>query len=297
MTYSNARLDYFLNKGQDRVAKKVLLSHLKDETTFASVASTQRYFFRADILKILGIFDTDNDKKLIEYTDQRWDMLDVDRDSEGTPYGFRQWSPTEYERQLSSGSTITVVSSDNADTTQKVRINGVVGGVNDTELLTLNGTTNVTGSKTFTAIHGVRKDGATEGKVTVTDGSNTLAVIAPADLYTQYQPVDMVYIPDAVYNYRVKFVRTPRKMVNAEDVPDVPELYSDLVLIGAEIEAREDLNDFQRANDLRAIFDNEHKDIKANQGSNRRRRRIYGRRRPTIISRRGPRYSGDTIIY
>ena len=82
-------------------------------------------------------------------------------------------------------SAVDVVSSSAGDTTQRVTIYGIAGGVATQETVTLNGTTNVqTTTATWTKILGIVMDAAAVGTVTVSDFpvATTIATLAPATL-------------------------------------------------------------------------------------------------------------------
>lgn len=80
--------------------------------------------------------------------------------------------------QPSSAGTVSVASSDTDDTTQAITIDGLVNSLRTSEAITLNGTTSVSGTKSFSHIYGVRKSAETEGTVTVTRSSTVCTLTA-----------------------------------------------------------------------------------------------------------------------
>jgi len=79
--------------------------------------------------------------------------------------------------KLAAASVISVVSSDGADTTQTVTIYGLdSSGVAISEALSLNGTTQVTGAKSFERIRKIVVDSAHAGTISVTDSGSASVV-------------------------------------------------------------------------------------------------------------------------
>lgn len=277
----DSRLTDFANDAVNMVARGVDLAHLRDEATFSSVASTRRYYLETDILRVLSVYDTTNDRELTRRPDSYLDRADPDRSETGTPYSYALGPMTEYRGEMTSTTTVTVVSSNASDSsTKKVRILGISGGVEDTELISLSGTTNVNSTKTWSSVFGIRKSDVTTGAVTVTQtgGAITLSVIAPAKKVTQYQALDLFNIPNATNNYRAKFYRVPRRMVNDQDVPEMPEVFERVIFTALLLLCREELQDFKRADELRVLFERDMIAIKANQGTTRNTRRRWGGR-------------------
>lgn len=245
---NNVRLDRWLNMGVDDVCRAIDADHLVDETTI-TLESGIRLYFVPDCQPrgIMQIVDTTNNLILRKIDEEDVERLDPDRDDSGNARFYSGYGYSEYQGIPLAASTVDIVSSSISDTTQQVRISGLINNVLDDELITLNGTTIATGSSSFSAIFGVRKTAATVGRVTVNvnDVSNTvIAYIAPDALIRQYQPFRVWNVPDAADSLRVRFYRLPRPMINAEDVPDVSSHeFHELVLIAAAIRGHRDLFD------------------------------------------------------
>ena len=92
---------------------------------------------------------------------------------------------SERAADIPSAGVLDMVSSDVGDTTQTVTAYGLDGvGALVTEVIALNGTTNVQGLISFTKVLAMRKSAATVGTVTVSDSpvTTTLFTLAPATL-------------------------------------------------------------------------------------------------------------------
>lgn len=245
---ATARVDRWLNMGVDDVIRALDADHLVTETTITT-ASGIRLYFVPDCLPngIISVVDTTNDIILSKIDEEDVERIDPDRNDSGNARFYNGFGFTEYEGVPLSASTVDIVSASASDTTQQVRISGLINNVLDDELITLNGTTVATGSSLFSAIYGVRKTATTLGRVTVNvnDASNTvIAYIAPDALIRQYQPFRVWNVPDAADSLRVRFYRQARPMINVEDVPDVSSHeFHELVLIAAAIRGHRDLFD------------------------------------------------------
>lgn len=249
---ATARLDRWLNMGVDDVIRNTDSDHLVDETTVTTASGIRLYFIPDCIPNgIIQIVDTTNDLVLQKLDEEDIEAIDTDRDDSGNARFYNGYGYSEYQGIPLSASTVDIVSTSATDTTQQVRISGLINSVLDDELITLNGTNTVTGSSSFSAIFGVRKTAATLGRVTVNvnDASDTvIARIAPDALIRQYQPFRTWNVPDAADSLRVRFYRQPRPLINAEDVPDVSShQYHELVLIAAAIRGHRDLFDHDLA--------------------------------------------------
>lgn len=241
---SNARIADWLNQAQDEIALMLEPEHLIETQTVSTVASTRKYYLPCDYLKILAISDTTSNISLDQVSESDIEICDPKLTDTGTPYVWAVYGYESVRAQPSTAGTISIVSSSASDTTGKVRINGVVGSINDTELLTLNGTTTVTGTKSFSSVHTLAKDSTTIGGITVTSNgapSATLAIISPNAYVEERQPFYLYPIPSAVLTYRVRNVRRPRQLINSQDFPDFPTAFHEMILLSALVRGHSDL--------------------------------------------------------
>lgn len=74
------------------------------------------------------------------------------------------------------------VSSNVGDTTQTVTVYGLSGTTPVSETVTLNGTTNVTGTQSFSSVLGMRKSAATAGTVTISDSPITTTLFTATNV-------------------------------------------------------------------------------------------------------------------
>lgn len=137
----------------------------------------------------------------------------------GTPCEFMWLRPDPVLTQPTSGINVRVVSSSTADTSAvgSVRVVGTAGGVETAEDIALNGTTNATGSVTFTAIRKISKP-ITTGRITVKDASNNeLGTIAPWDTTPEYPRLRLVPPPDTTVTATFQCTRKFERLVSDND--------------------------------------------------------------------------------
>lgn len=251
---STAQKDLWLNLAQDRIALEHDLPNLEETTTFSSVASTRLYYVESDFQRVVSIMDTTNDKKLYKLTEEELEAIDPDRGESGTPTAWAIFGHEYIEAQPTSASTLSVTSTSTSDLTQTIHITGIVSGEVDNEQVTLNGTTAAVTTKSFTTVHQVVKSATTLGRVSVTSNSGavTIVTIAPNDLATSRQPIFLYPVPSGVVSYRVRLFRRPRKLVNANDLLDLPPQFHELALVEAVIIGHESMYNFDQAAKIRA---------------------------------------------
>lgn len=124
----------------------------------------------------------------------------------GNPEFARLFEMVGVETQPTSASIISVVSSSASDTSQKVLIKGLVNSQLDYEELSLNGTTTVNGSKSFSAIYAVTKSAETVGRVTVTSNAGvvTNVTLALQDETVRLRKIRLYPIPSSAVTITVK---------------------------------------------------------------------------------------------
>ena len=119
-------------------------------------------------------------------TDTDFIEAGIDIDTDGTPTHYRQWGEDCVIEQPYAASVLRVTSSSASDTSKSITVFGTVSGYPDYETITTNasdGTTAVSGTKSFTSIERVVKDSSTVGRITVDSNSAnvTVAVLPVGD--------------------------------------------------------------------------------------------------------------------
>lgn len=89
------------------------------------------------------------------------------------PVAYRMWGMDAAIQQPIAPSVMTIVSSSASDTNIPITIFGTVNGYPDYEIITLNGTTPVSGAKSFSFVERMVKNSATIGLTTITANIQT----------------------------------------------------------------------------------------------------------------------------
>jgi hypothetical protein len=135
------------------------------------------------------------------------------------------------QTQISTAETLSLVSSDASDTAQ-VLIRGEVSGYDDYEEVTMNGTTAVTTTKTFSSIAYVIKSAKTNGRITVSGvtSGTTFAIIPAEHLSAQYKRLILSAKPQEALQLYGDYISLNFKPQSDYDIFKVP---ADLVFMHA----------------------------------------------------------------
>ena len=168
-------------------------------------------------------------------TDQDFRSYNVNDIQVSKPLTYRMWGEDMVITQLVTPSVIRVVSSSTADTSCSVTVFGVVSGYPDFEIIALNGTTAVSGSKSFSSIERVAKSMSTTGRVTVdaNSGADVVAVIPVGDTTAGiiYSKVQLWPLPDGVYPINVQYYKDPFRLVNDNDIHEMGQDFDEAIIL------------------------------------------------------------------
>lgn len=237
-TLTNARLGDFFNEVHRELLSKPGMAKLRDDvTTFATVASQQRYALpEQGIAKLNRVWDATGQWRLRK-RDLAW-LREVDPNP---PTGNAEyWIPLSYTQvhtQPADASEIFAKSTAVGDTTQTIYVEGIItGGYRRTASATLNGTTAVTLNSAITNFIQIDKcylSAVAVGIITLHEdsGSGTeLSRIAIGDLYAKFLSFLLYPTPAAVRTLSVDFTRGIADMSNDTDEPLIPEDFHDLLI-------------------------------------------------------------------
>lgn len=154
---------------------------------------------------------------------------------EGTPTDYWSWTEDMVLRQPNSASVVTVSSSSTSDTTQQVTVFGTVSSYPDQETLSLNGTSNVNSTKSFSKIERIVKDASTVGRVTATTNSAnvTVAVLPVGDgtAGLTYKKVRLWPTPDNVFPMNAWYYKLPWRLVNDDDAHEMGQEFDEAIIL------------------------------------------------------------------
>lgn len=154
------------------------------------------------------------------------------------PSAYRMWGVDCTIEQLKSASVITISSSSTSDTNIAITVFGIVSGYPDYEIITTNasdGTTTVSGSKSFTSVERIVKNQNTIGRITATANSaNTTVGVLPVGSTTTgpfYSKIQLYPLPNAIFPINVFYYKQPYQLINDGDVPELGEDFSEAIIL------------------------------------------------------------------
>lgn len=229
-----------INMSLLRTAREALWRNLRRETTVSITSSTEVYNLPPQVSHRFFIWhEVDGFPYLMRYVpEQKFIGLGVDQDITGTPRYYRMWKTDMVQTQPTSASVITVVSSSSSDTNIKITIFGIVSGFPDYETITTNasnGTTSVSGSKSFSSVERIVKDQPSVGRITVTSNSGavTVATIPVGDTTSGivYRKIKLNPIPNASFTMNVYYYKDVYRLVNDEDVHELGQDFDEAIML------------------------------------------------------------------
>ncbi|HDY89694.1 MAG TPA: hypothetical protein ENH82_16470 [bacterium] len=199
------------------------------KTTLTTVATQEDYELPRDIDKVGLVRQITAPIKLIQVPDEKFYRLIPNPTAQGNPRFYRLWEEFGLSLELSTDDQITVVS-DNANDGSEftVSIIGYVAtdGRKDSEVLTLNGTTDVDGSKTFKAnkIIRVSKSGTTTGTITIKEktAGTILLKLSPEEKSARFKVISFYPIPSSNITISLEYYTRIRHLFNNADEPSIP---------------------------------------------------------------------------
>jgi len=213
-------------------------SWLKRKTTFDTVASQEDYLMAREIDNIYLIRQTTSPALLERWPDEKFYKVLPNPTDTGNPRLYREFGVEGVATALAEEDTLDVVSSsaaDDGDDDLGVTIRGFVGGYMDSEIYTLDGTSTVSGAKTFQARSlFISKSKNTTGKITITEnsGGETIAVLGPEDRNPIYKMLSLYPIPSSAITINVHYYTHLRELNSDFDTPQFHEKWHYVVRLG-----------------------------------------------------------------
>lgn len=175
----------------------------------------------------------------MEYvTDQDFRGSGVIDTNISTPVCYRMWGEDMIIEQPLAASVMRITSSSSSDTSIPITVFGTVSGYPDYEIITTNasnGTTAVSGSKSFTAVERVIKGSSSVGRITVDcNSANTTVAVLPVGDTTggiMYRKVQLWPLPDAVFDINVQYYKDPYRLVNDADIHELGQEFDEAIIL------------------------------------------------------------------
>jgi len=172
--------------------------------------------------------------QMVYLTEQELKFSGAFNTNEAIPTHYTMWGDNMVIKQVLEPTVITAVSSNASDTTQQVTIFGTVSGYPDFEVISLNGTVAVVGTKSFSKVERIVKNASTEGRITATGntGNTTVAVMPTGNTTSgiQYKKINILSLPDSIFDMNVQYYKDPYKLVNDGDVHELGEEFDQALI-------------------------------------------------------------------
>ena len=273
---SNTRVDRWINITQDEIIRSMDPDHLIESADITTVEDQRSYYVECTYNKIKDVINESTEVIMKELSEKDIRIMDPDLGNTGDPFAYSIGKRSMVLANPSSDSVISVVSSSASDSSQAVRIRGSLDGVRVADSVDLNGTTAANGTVTMDTVYEVILDDECAGYVTVSSNSAavTQAVIPADELFVEYQQINLYYTPSADDDtIKVYYLRPPRPLTSASDIPDLPSEWHDLVLRGAVIIGLKDIFEYTLASKLEQEFFLKVNDLNEQMGQSRNKQR------------------------
>ncbi len=211
--------------------------------TVASVQNQATLGMPLGVRKIKNIEDPTTPRMLQETSARSFDRREAGSTDTGTPYEFFVAETRGTQKYPSTNGTLTVVSSSTSDSGSNYNLR--VEGFNNngdlvTELIQMNGTSNVASSHSYSSALGVERivkaplsNQEFSGDITVKDNAgNQIAYIPIMYDSPNYVTIEFNPIPGTSITYNVRAEMRVPPLVNDYDWPKFDEQFHDLLIFG-----------------------------------------------------------------
>ena len=213
-----------------------LWSWLRRKTSFSTTTDVSDYVLERDIDKVAIVRQTNTPIKLTQVSDELFFELIPNPTATGSPRIYRLWAIDGVSTKLSSASTLRAVSSSSSDGSSfSVTLSGYVSGRLTTEVLTLNGSTQVSGSVSFDVREiFASKSGKTTGNITIsTSGGTTLVILGSEEASPRFRVMTLYPTPSSSVTIYVEYYKRIKELVNDSDVAEFDQQFHYIIRLGA----------------------------------------------------------------
>ena len=158
-------------------------------------------------------------------------------DFTNTPTHYRLWGMDAAISQPRAASVMRIASSTSADKNLDVVIRGIVSDFPDLERIKTNGsdgTTAVSGSKSFTRVDEIFLEGAHTGRLTV-DADSAATTVATIPVGTAgtfpYQKIQLYPIPNEAIVHNILYYKKPRMLVEDDEVHELGGDFDEAIIL------------------------------------------------------------------
>jgi hypothetical protein len=249
-TTTKNRLLGYLNRRHRALASAPGLQHLRETTLTFSSAQSRAFYGLANVAKVNRIWDTTNDRALMEISLSEYRTMDPDAiNYEGTPECFVWSGYGSVARQPANASELFWKSTAAGDTQNSYLEGEITGNYPLAKTKALTGTTAVsvdTSVTTWERIHKAYLASAAAGVVTLHEdlGSGTeLARIGIGQTQQRYWQFYLWRTPSATIEYSADVTREITDLAQDTDEPILPIDFHDLLFLGAAMDEYRHLDD------------------------------------------------------
>lgn len=205
--------------------------------SFATVNGTAEYFLNNKVQddKVWGMYDQTNNRKLFKKDLSFFYDVDPTPTDTGTSGFWAYVGQSSCQAVPTVAGTLSIVSSLTSDT-QRVVIRGKSSGIEQYEVVTLNGTNSVTSNTSWdaNAILSINLESSALGLVTATRGAITVAQIPPGQLRVLRSQVRLFSVPGAANTIQYFFYKRSLPLVNDYEIVDLPDIAFKALRYGVE---------------------------------------------------------------
>jgi len=245
----------YLNDREKEVRQRLKAALIQtSRLDYVVSVSTEDIVLPEDCGNIVSVLDKTNNLQIEEISEQQWvnrNYGSIDTASTVNSY-FVTDSPVR--TQPTTAGVVTVVSDSAADTTQTIYVKMIdSNGRSTDESITLTGTSAASGSISCARVLGLSKSAITAGSITITSGSDTLAVMSPDVVTSRVKLLRFAAPPTGAFTCEIIYIQAILPMKNDYDYPMTD--CEDALEAGATADAWRFKRQFQKASDYEQIFE------------------------------------------
>ena len=223
-TAYKTKIKEFLNAAARRWVTRYPWPELLREFTITPTAGSSLVICPKDLDEIMTLYDPTNGIKMRSMNGTERLERYMDRTTvTGLVTGFSYLGEVGCNVQPASAGVLNVVSDSASDGAAfNILIQGVVTSERQFEEFTLNGTTAVTGSKSFSQVDRISGLAGRTGVITIKQGATILDTLGPQEDTIRRKRLKMVLIPSAATAFTAEGYQRFVPMSRDNDVPPIP---------------------------------------------------------------------------
>jgi hypothetical protein len=239
-TQFNDAVKISINQALFRISREAQWRTIRRSTILPITTNTEEFNLPPQVSQRLFMWhEVNGTPYVMNYIpEQKFLGYGADIDTTGTPTHYRMWDTDMVLTQPSAASVVSIASSSSADLNIQITVHGIVSGYPDFEIITTdasNGTTSVSGSKSFTSIDRITKNAPSAGRITATSntGAVTLAVLPVGDTTAGilYRKVKIYPKSSTSFNMNIYYYKDPYRLVNDGDIHELGQDFDEAIIM------------------------------------------------------------------